>query len=151
MQIQPILGYFLGYFWVISAIHPLLDLGPPFYISWIHPRFSLLELRLHSSLQHFQDQIEFPAWSKFTFLQLGLPNNNKWFKNIIPHGHVLTPFTVYMTMFVNCASKIRLSRLHGVLCNPPNISCQIYTSIQHQLWQYENSICARNNIGFLQP
>ena len=46
MQIQPILGYF----WAIFGLYqppgsPLLDLGPPFYISWIRPWY-LLEAQI---------------------------------------------------------------------------------------------------------
>ena len=40
---------FLGYFWVISTTRPpLLDLGPPFYISWIRP-CTVPHSKLHSS------------------------------------------------------------------------------------------------------
>ena len=47
MQIQHILGYF----WAIFGLYqppgpPLLDLGPPFYISWIRPCFDMSVRRL---------------------------------------------------------------------------------------------------------
>ena len=37
MQIQPILGYFGAILGLYQPPGPLLDLGPPFYISWIRP------------------------------------------------------------------------------------------------------------------
>ena len=58
----------LGYFWgVISATRPpLLDLGPPFYISWIRPWFSEWYRQLNRKVTLLQNYFGIQLWGLCT-------------------------------------------------------------------------------------